>query len=162
MWPMAEKRAKGTATSVEEFTQNPHLFKASWVTPPWTTRLLSISFSCSSQTCPGLSHSRATLGHFVLHITEWCQPWWEPQDWPATSTLTSLWWPCSLGPGSTWGRWGQSSLPMASGACPSAGILAYSRATAARSPLFSRKILSIFPAVRSRNKLNPKQNSLRL
>lgn len=156
MWPMAKKRAKGTPSSVKEFTRNPHLFEASWATPPWATRLGSISFSCSSQTSPGMSHSWATLGHFVLHIMEWRQPWWQHQDWPATSALVAL----QHGPlAAPEGAEDRAHSPWPAGPVP---LPEYNRTTVAHSSLFSRKILSIFPAVRSRNKLNPKQNSLRL
>ena len=74
----------------------------------------------------GMSHSRATLGHFVLHIVKVSLD---------ESTRTDLqhgpWWPCSLAPRQhPEGVWGQGSFPSV-GPVP---MLTY-WLTSARSPL---------------------------
>lgn len=112
----------------------------------------ALAGACQTSLC--VSHSWATLGHFVLHTVKVSLD---------ESTRMDLqrgpWWPCSLAPRQhPEGVWGQGSFPSV-GPVPRPTYWL----TSARSPLLIilKKILSIFPATRPRNKLNPKQNSLR-
>lgn len=147
MWPLAKKKVRGDSSPFKEFTQNPHLSEASWVTPPHSCCAAEHQLQLVPRDFPWRLCSQAPN-----HRESW--PRCDQQDCPPAWSLASLQY-AACPPPHTQKEYGDR------GHCSQCG-LSLCRHTSlqspawARSSLFSKKNSVHFSCHWTQKKIKPK------